>query len=84
MRVIERPHWFAVVTIVNSGLHLGCLIKQKIPVAVNNHKAPRSLSPPLYLEGMVQRRNTAVTIHWSQNSYGVSPFGGLVTTENST
>lgn len=42
LSVIERLHWFSVVTNVNSGLHLGCLIKQKIPVAVNSHTAQPS------------------------------------------
>lgn len=45
VRVTERLHWFSVVTIVNSGLHLGCLIKQKKPVAVNNHTAQPSPYP---------------------------------------
>lgn len=51
MRIIEA----VLVIIVNSGLHLGCLIKQKIPIAVNNHTAQPSHIPHLYLEGMVEK-----------------------------
>lgn len=81
--VIARLLWFSVVTIVNSGLHLGCLIKQKKPVAVNNHTAQPSRIPPLYLEGMVQTRNKPATIHWSRNSSG-SLFSVVWWLENST
>lgn len=80
-RVTERLHWFSVVTIVNSGLHLGRLIKQKTPFAVNNHTAQRSPIPRLYPEEMVQTRNTTVTIHRPGNSSRVSPFSGLVARE---
>lgn len=80
-RVTERLHWFSVVTIVNSGLHLGRLIKQKTPFAVNNHTAQRFPSPHLHPEEMVQMRNMPVTIHRPRNSSGVSPFSGLVARE---
>lgn len=75
MSVTERLYWCSVVTIVNSGLHLGCLIKQKIPVAVNNHTAQRSPVTLLNQESMVQTRNMPAAIHWSRNSAGVPPFG---------
>lgn len=57
MGVIERLYWLSVVTTVNSGLHLGCLIKQKIPVAVNNHIAQSPVSPHLYLKRMVEKHS---------------------------
>ena len=63
---------------MNSGLHLGCHIKQKIPIAVNNHTAQPSRIPHLYLEGMVETRNTPVTI---KKLFWVPPLGGLVARE---
>lgn len=63
---------------MNSGLHLGCHIKQKIPIAVNNHTAQPSRIPHLYLEGMVETRNTPVTI---KKLFWAPPFGGLVARE---
>lgn len=68
MRVIERLHWFSVVTIVNSGLHLGCLIKQKIPVAVNNHTAQRSPIPCLFIWKEFCRQETRLSLSTGQET----------------
>lgn len=82
VRVIERLLWFSVVTIVNSGLHLGCLIKQKKPVAVNNHTAQPSLPYPSSLSGRNGADEKQACHHpLVKKLFWVPPFGGLVARE---
>lgn len=71
--------WFPVETAVNSGIHLGRLVKQKIPIRCQQPHST-TLPDPSYLSGRNGAEETPVTIHWPSNSCGVASPSGLVTT----
>lgn len=68
-RVTERLCWFPVETAVNSGIHLGRLIKQKIAVCCQQPHST-TLPDPSSLSRRNGAEETPVTIHCPCNSLG--------------
>lgn len=61
---------------MNSGIHLGRLIKQKIPIRCQQPHST-TLPGPSSLSGRNGAEETPVTIHRPSNSSGVAPLSGL-------